>query len=271
MDALALKVAARYKGKKTTPEGNVVYMYSERQIALRNKKKAERLEKLRKNIGRVQDQVKKDLASGDPDKVLTALVVGLMDETFERVGNEESADEGHFGVTGWQKSHISFGKGKATISYVGKAGVKQKKTVQNKALVKALKDAYEACEGDCIFEHDGGKVTAEKVNAYLKQFDITAKDIRGYHANRVMKEALKAGRKGALPEDKKEREKILKAEFKKALEETAKAVGHEAATLKNQYLVPSTEENFLRDGSISDNLKGASMGERVVARFAGAP
>lgn len=268
MDALVLKVAARYKDKKTTDKGNVVYMYSERQIALRNKKKAERLEKLRKNIGRVQDQVKKDLASGDPDKVLTALVVGLMDETFERVGNEESADEGHFGVTGWQKSHISFGKGKATISYVGKAGVKQKKTVQNKALVKALKDAYEACEGDCIFEHDGGKVTAEKVNAYLKQFDITAKDIRGYHANRVMKEALKAGRKGALPEDKKEREKVLKAEFKKALEETAKAVGHEPSTLKSQYLVPGLEDDFMADGRVDNKMtkEASTIADGVVRR-----
>lgn len=268
MDVLALKVAARYKKKTISEKGNPIYMYSERQIALRNKKKAERLEKLRKNISRVQDQVKKDLGSGDPNKVLTALVVGLMDETFERVGNEESADEGHFGVTGWQKSHVSFGKGKATISYVGKAGVKQKKTVTNKALVSALKDAYEACEGDCIFEHAGGKVTAEKVNAYLKQFDITAKDIRGYHANRVMKEALKAGRKGALPEDKKEREKVLKAEFKKALEETAKAVGHEAATLKNQYLVPGLEDDFMADGRVDNKMtkEAAASADVLVQR-----
>lgn len=268
MDALATRIAARYKDKKTTEKGNVVYMYSERQIALRNKKKAERLEKLRKNIDRVQAQVKKDLASGDPNKVLTALVVGLMDETFERVGNEESADDGHFGVTGWQKSHVSFGKGKATISYVGKAGVKQKKTVSNKALVKALRDAYEACEGDCLFQHEGGKITAEKVNAYLKQFDITAKDLRGYHANRVMKEALKAGRKGALPEDKKEREKVLKAEFKKALEETAKAVGHEASTLKNQYLVPGLEDDFMADGTVDNKMtkEASDMADVIVRR-----
>jgi len=57
------------------------------------------------------------------------------------------------------------------------------------------------------------------VNAYLKPFDVTAKDIRGLHANREMQDRLRAVRKkgGKLPTDKKEKEKVLKAEFKTAL------------------------------------------------------
>ena len=192
-------------------------------------------------------------------------MVGLIDETFERVGNDESADEGHFGVTGWKKSHVSFGKGKATISYVGKSGVKQKKTVSDAGLVSALRKAYDDCEGDCIFDHEDGKVSAAKVNEYLKQFDISAKDLRGYHANRVMKEHLKEFRKGTLPEDKKEREKKLKEEFKKALEETAKAVGHEPSTLKSQYLVPGIEDDFMDDGVINNKMtkEAAAIAEGV--------
>jgi hypothetical protein len=276
VDALILKVAARYKGKKTTEKGNVVYMYSERQIARRNADKAKRLEGLRSNIAKVRAQVAKDLKSGDPDKALTALAIALIDETYERVGNDESADDGHFGVTGWQKDHVSFGKGKATISYVGKAGVKQKKTVKSQALVKALRDAYEGCEGDDLFCHATGRVTATKVNAYLKRFGVTAKDLRGFHANREMQERLRAARKGALPEDPKERVKKLKDEFKKALEETASAVGHEPSTLKSQYLVPGLEDQYLKDGTVSDKMvKSASLGLwqdpvalRVATRFA---
>lgn len=267
MDTLAVRVAARYKGKKTTEKGNVVYMYSEGQIARRNADKAKRLEGLRSNIDKLRGQVKKDLRSGDPDKVLTALAVALIDETYERVGNDESADDGHFGVTGWTKKHVSFGKGKASISYVGKSGVKQKKTVSDKAIVRALQDAYEGCSGDCIFEHDGGRVTATKVNAYLKKFDISAKDLRGFHANREMHERLQAARKGKLSEDKAEREKQLKSEFKAALEETAKAVGHEPATLKSQYLVPGLEEQFLKDGTVTDKMVKKATVERVAARF----
>lgn len=259
MDPIALRVAARYKGKKTTEEGNTVYLYSERQVARRNNEKAKRLEGLRSNIDKVRSQVKKDLKSKDPETLLTALVVALIDETFERVGNDESADDGHFGVTGWLKKHVTFSGGKATIQYVGKSGVKQKKTVKNKEVVDALKSAYDGSSGASIFDSGEVKVNAAKVNAYLEKFDVTAKDLRGFHANQEMHDRLRAERKGKLPEDKKEREKQLKDEFKAALEATAKAVGHEPSTLKSQYLVPGLEEQFLKDGTVSDKMVKKAM------------
>lgn len=270
MDDLVARVAARYKRKTISEEGNPIYQYSERQVALRNRKKAERLEKLRANITKLRAQVKRDLKSNDPEKFLTALAVALIDETYERVGNDESAGDGHFGVTGWQKSHVSFGSGKATVKYVGKSGVKQKKTVQDKSIVQALRDAYEACPDEGIFEHDAGRVTASEVNNYLKSFEVTAKDLRGFHANREMQERLRAARKGALPDDPKEREKKLKAEFKKALEETAEAVGHEPSTLRSQYLVPGIEAEFLKDGTVSDKMTKqacAEIAQRVADRY----
>jgi DNA topoisomerase-1 len=266
------RVAARFKEKKKNPNGGKpIYLYSERQVAERNKAKAERLEKLSGNIHKLRAQVKKDLKSEDRTTALTALAVGLMDHTFERVGNESSKDgdnedgKPHFGVTTWQKSHVSFGSGKATIRYVGKSGVKQEKTVSDKAILSALKKAYDDCEEGDIFCHTDGKVNASKVNAYLKDFDITAKDIRGFHANDQMKAALKAVRSkgGRLPEDKKEREKQLKDEFKEALETTAKEVGHEPSTLSGQYLVPGLEDAYKKDGTILSGMKAAN----IVARF----
>jgi hypothetical protein len=74
---------------------------------------------------------------------------------------------------------------------------------------------------------------------------VTAKDIRGFHANDEMKKQLKAVRKGPLPKDHKERKTQLKEEFKKALEATAEAVGHEPSTLRSQYLVPGLEDDFM--------------------------
>lgn len=258
LDTFALRIAARYKDKKVTEEGNTVYMYSERQIAHRNKKKAERIEKLKAKLGDLRKQVQSDLTSEDTAKRLTALAVALIDHTYERVGNDESADEGHFGVTGWTKNHVKLnGKG-ATISYVGKAGVKHEKKVTDANIVKALRKAYDATEGKDagLFDHEDGSIGAKHVNAYLKKFDITAKDLRGLHANREMQDRLKAVRSkgGKLPKDKKEREKKLKEEFKEALEGAAEAVGHEAATLKSQYLVPGLEDSFMKDGTVIDKF-----------------
>lgn len=242
------KVAARYKSKKVTDTGTVVYQYSERQVAKRNKDKAERLEKLRSSISDLRSQYRKDLTAKDPQTRLTALAVALMDETYERVGNDASAEDGHFGVTGWGKKHISFSGDSATISYVGKSGVKQKKSVATPAIVKALRQAYDECDG-CIFDGEV-KVKSDTVNSYLKAYGVTAKDIRGFHANDVMKANLKTVRTGKLPSDAKERKKALKEEFLEALEATAEAVGHEASTLRNQYLVPGLEDSYLRDGTI---------------------
>ncbi len=262
-DEVVCRVAARYKSKKVTETGTVVYQYSDRQIARRNREKAERLEKLRSSIHDLRAQFRKDLSSEDPKTRLTALVVALMDETYERVGNDSSAEDGHFGVTGWTKKHISFGSSGASISYVGKSGVKHKKSVTTKAIVTALRQAYDDCKNKsgCLFDGDV-KVNAGTVNDYLKPYSITAKDIRGFHANDVMKANLKSVRKGELPSDPKARKKALKDEFNKALEATAEAVGHEPATLKGQYLVPGLEESYLKDGSIPSKMVKDALDSR---------
>jgi DNA topoisomerase IB len=273
---LVEKVAVKYKQKIETDKGNTVYTYSDKQIAARNRKKAERIEALRKSIGDLRRKMKRDIKSDDPEKSLTALAVALIDHTFERVGNEGSAKDGHYGVTGWKKKHITFTSKGATIRYVGKAGVKHEKKVTDGALKQALREAYEACDGDnkCLFSGEWGSVTAEKVNEYLEPFDITAKDIRGFHANREMQTRLKAIRsKGdKLPSDKKAKEKLLKSEFLKALDETAEAVGHEASTLRSQYLIPGLEEQYCKDGKVSDKMSSAlevegSLEDRLAARF----
>lgn len=258
LDSVALRVAARYKSKKTLETGTVVYEYGPRQVANRNRQKAERVEKLRQSIDKLRTRVKSDLKKDDLKTKLTALAIALIDHTYERVGNDDSAEEGHFGVTGWQRKHISFGRGGATIKYVGKSGVKHEKKVTDKEILSALRSAYEAGEGDDsgLFDHKDACVSSKEVNEYLKAFDITAKDLRGFHANREMQERLQKIRsKGPeLPRERKARDKILKAEFKEALEGTAEAVGHEASTLRSQYLVPSLEEAYMHDGSVIEKL-----------------
>lgn len=256
-------VLAKYQEKKEVDSINggktTVYVYSERQIANRNREKAKRLKKLSGSIKKLRAQVDKDLDSKDPATALTALAVALMDETAERIGSEASAagelnhkGDGHYGVSTWQKRHVTFSGGKAHLKYTGKSGVKHDKTLNNSKVVKALKKAHESCKEGGIFCYEGGKITASKVNEYLKPFDISAKDIRGLHANvgvRAMLESIRS-KGGKLPEDKKEKEKKLKEEWKEAIELIAEEVGHTSGTLKNQYLTPGLEDSYLKDGSV---------------------
>jgi DNA topoisomerase IB len=267
--SLQERVAARYKEKKKIPRADgsgdmTVYVYSERQIQNRHREKAERLQKFKPKLEDLRAQLKKDLDSEDPKTFLSALAISLIDATYERVGNEGSAENGHYGVTGWLKKHVTIKNDKAIIRYVGKSGVKQEKRVDDDSLVKALK----RCCGDKapdepVLSFDGASVSSKEVNEYLKPYEITAKDLRGLHANREMQERLEEIRKKGprLPRLRKERDKILKAEFKEALEAAAEAVGHEPATLRNQYLVPALEEAYMKDGAVIKNLKGATKSQ----------
>lgn len=257
------RIAAKYQDKKKVKSQDggdtVLYEYGPRQVANRHREKAERIQKFRPKLSDLRAKVRKDLDSKVAMTRLTALAVGLIDHTYERVGNADSAEtNGHYGVTVWEVRHVRFNGDKAEIRYTGKSGVKHVKTVDNAKLVAALKatvkgkkpDARIFCEGDeCV-------VTASDVNEYLEPYGITAKDLRGMHANDEVCEALRGLRSNGpdLPHARKEKDEILKAEFKKAIEQAAKAVGHEAATLRSQYLAPAIEKAYLHDGTVPDRL-----------------
>lgn len=266
-DRLMTRTAAsrpRYKDKKEVPKADgsgttTVYVYGPRQVANRHREKADRIEGLRGRIGDLRRRVKSDLKSDDPETRLTALAVALIDATYERVGNDESADNGHYGVTGWTMDHVEFSKDgkRATFRYVGKSGVDHEKTVDDPSLVKALKSCCgDKSDADHVLSDGDVRVKPSMVNDYLREFDITAKDLRGYHANREMQERLRAIRRDGpeLPRARKERDAILKDEFGEALEGAAEAVGHEASTLRKQYLVPWLEDAYMKDGTVIDRL-----------------
>ena len=187
---------------------------------------AEKLKKLEKNLKKVRDKYQKDLTSDDDRCRAIAAIVGIMDDTAMRIGNEDSAKAGTYGASTLKVKHVKGGSGKMTFDFPGKGAVEQHVTLENNKVIKVVRDLMKGKKkDDFIFEIDGKKIWDRTVNRYLKEFDISAKDLRGFHANRLMKEMLKK-----------------KDNFKEALEEVAEIVGHEASTLKNQYLDPELVE-----------------------------
>jgi DNA topoisomerase IB len=257
------RVAAKYKNKKKVKSQDggetTIYEYGPRQIANRHKEKADRIEKFLPKLPDLRAKYRKDLDVKDPEKRLTALAVALIDHTYERVGNPQSAEEnGHYGVTVWEARHVKFKGDKAEISYTGKSGVKHTKTVDDEKIVKALKAAVKDKDPEDRILCDGKDCTvgSAHVNDYLRPYAVTAKDLRGLHANEEVRKRLKEIRaKGPeLPRARKEKDKILQKEFQEALEGAAEAVGHEPATLRGQYLVPGLEDSYVHDGTVLDKL-----------------
>lgn len=216
-------------------------------------KKCEGISTMQRNMNRLNRQVSDDLLSKDEKTALTALVVRIIMRTSERVGNDESATNGHFGVTGFQANHIKEvnRKGDITLSYIAKSGVVQNKYVDIGTLATRLLIPLTKRPGTKqLFQAlDGTRITNRTVNAYLSHFGITAKDIRCYNCNRLMVQNLRLGGKGLGTATERKRF------FMEKLRNVAAFIGHGAPTLRKHYLIQSIETQFINEGKINTNLK----------------
>ena len=197
---------------------------------------------LRDKIERLKRKVRADLNSADDKVRLTALVVRIMMLTSERVGNSESAKNGHFGVTEFKRKHIDVNGNVVTLNYVGKSGVVHEKQFSDATAAFMLKDLLKRNNSFVFVTQDDFKIKADKVNRYLRQFDAKSKDIRGFNANRLMIQEL--NRIGKV-KDEKQRPKV----FNESLRKIGAKIGHGPATLSKQYLLPEIEIQFYKTGS----------------------
>ena len=232
-----------------------VKVYSEEELKARSEKKKQSLKNIAQNIKKLRSLVNDDLKSEDEKKFLTALAVYIMIETSERVGNGESAKNGHYGVTGLQKKHVKISGSNVNLSYTGKSGVEHKKSISNQKLASHLSKAIKNSPEARIFvTSDGFKIRNDKVNRYLKEVGVSAKDIRGYSANKWIVAKLKR----IKPE---ETEAKRKKQFNEVAKEVAEKVGHGAPTLKKHYLLPELQHNWIEKGKVIDlaNFKNQKL------------
>lgn len=204
--------------------------------------KRESIYNLKNNIERLKRYVRQDLFSANEKDKLTALVIRIMLFTSERVGNEESATNGHFGGTQFKNKHIKLDGNRVILDYVGKSGVEHEKSFVDSISAIIIKDLL-ARRNDYVFTtKEGFRIKPDRVNRYLSNFNAKSKDIRGYNANRLM--VMELNRIGKTEE--KKRAKV----FNEALRKIGSKIGHGAPTLRKHYLLHEIEEQFYKHGSI---------------------
>lgn len=238
------KYTKQYVEKRKTDSGEV-RIYSEEHVAKRWEKKVKKLKKLEKDLASLRKKYRDHLKDTHDTKTRAiAAVVGLMDNTAMRVGNDESAkDKGTFGATTLRKKHATVQGSKIRFKFKGKSNVDQDVVLDDSAVASEIKKLLKGKkDDDLIFEYEEGqRVSPKMVNSYLKDFGITAKDLRGYHANKLMKDKLKKVK-----------------DFDKALEDVADEVGHESKTLMNQYLDPALVKKYKPEKSSKKDKKKKS-------------
>jgi len=239
-------------GKAIEPDGSVTQYQKGGGLQGRWDKKKQHIEELANNLQRLKLNLTKSLKSENEKEFLTALVISIMMKTGERVGNEDSASNGHHGVTGFKKKHIKVDGSTVHLEYIGKSGVEHEKSFTDKILSAHIKKAIKDSPSNFIFTtSDGFRIKADRVNRYLDDFNVTAKDIRGFSANKWITEKLQ---KVEIPETENERKRL----FNKIAKNVSKKIGHGLPTLKKHYMMPELREKYIYDSEIID-VKEASV------------
>lgn len=244
-------------GDKSMKKGGEI---SPEEIEARWRKKKESIERLSEKIRSLRNNLTRDIKGEDERERLTALAISVIDKTAERVGNSDSEENGHFGVTGFKKKHIKVDGNTVYLNYIGKSGVKHEKQFSDELIAGALKQAMKNSSCEYVFcTADGFRIKPEKINRYLSDYGVTAKDIRGYSANRWIVDKLNNIDKSDIPETEAKR----KRRFNQVLKSVAAKVGHGSGTLKKHYMIPELESAFVEGGEILDLSNFYSKGGYV--------
>lgn len=223
---------------------------SEEELLERWSHKRAAIQILSNSIHKLRNAVTRDLKSDNEKVFLSALVIRIMDITGERPGNDESAVNGHYGVTGIKKEHVRVDGNKITLEYVGKSGVEHEKSFSNETVAKALKTAIKKSPTKDVFvTSDYFEIKPDRINRILSEYQITNKDLRGYKCNKLVTDKLKDVL-SLTPEPIDE--VIRKKLFLKILTDVSKKIGHGRATLRTHYLLPEIEEQFIMKGKVVD-------------------
>lgn len=214
-------------------------------LVLRNRwmSKRKSIHNLANKIDSLKRAVRKDLNSDNEKDQLTALVIRIMMRTSERIGNELSGSGGHLGITEFRNKNVSFEKPAFIIfDYVGKSGVEHCKRFSDAISYALLKDLKSVNKEHIFTTSDGFRIRPNRVNRYLRDFDVKSKDVRGFNANHLMVAKLS----DVNIKEPKERKKY----FNEALRSVAEKIGHGGATCRKHYLLPEIEEEFYRTGTV---------------------
>ena len=244
------------KGAKSIEPDGTVKQYKKggdvSEINARWDKKKKSIEELANNIHRLRLNLTKCLNGDNEKEFLTALAISLMFKTSERVGNDASSDNGHHGISNFRKKHIKINGRTVALKYVGKSGVEHEKEFTDRILSEHLQRAIRKSPNSYVFcTSDGFRIKADRINRYLEEYNISAKSIRGYNANKLITEKLE---KIEIPDTEKQR----RTTFNKVARSVAEKIGHGVPTLKKHYMMPELADNYIFDAEIVD-VKEASV------------
>ena len=227
--------------------GRRQYRYHARYRARRDASKFARLAAFGAALPRIRRRVRLDLSRrGLPREKVLAAVVGLLDATPLRVGNEEYARVNKsFGISTLRDRHATVSGETVRFRFRGKGGRTEEATLVDRRLAAVVRRCRDV-PGQRLFQYvdeDGEErgISSEDVNAYLREAagdpDVSAKDFRTWTATVLAHRALSspAPQADAGPRSRPDVE---------AIRRTAEVLNDTLAVTRNSYVHPAVLEAF---------------------------
>jgi DNA topoisomerase-1 len=197
-------------------------------------------------------------------KKATATVLRVMLLTGARVGGGRAGGPGlshgeeTFGVTTLERRHVKLKGNRVELGFIGKKGVPNKFTVNDKALAGSIRSFMGGKDSDpdsrkrlFTFTEGGAEKVIHRADAVdrLKQFDrdYKPKDLRTLRANEIASEAALdvLDEPPQKPANKKEAAQYIKTVVDKLADTVSSALGNTPAVAKSNYINPALIETVL--------------------------
>jgi DNA topoisomerase-1 len=226
------------------------YRYHPRWRVVRDEVKYGRLVAFAAALPRIRSRTRADLArTGLPREKVLAAVVGLLEKTLIRVGNEEYARQnGSVGLTTMRDAHAKVSGSTVRFEFKGKSGIRHAVDLDDRrlaAIVKACRDlpGYELFQ---YVDPEGTRqvIDSADVNAYLREVcgdDFTAKDFRTWFGTVLAAREL-AGAAGFASQREAKRRVV------KAIESVARSLGNTKTVCRKSYIHPAVIDAYM-DGT----------------------
>ena len=225
-------------------KGRKQYLYHPDFRLARDSAKFERLLSFGKRLPLIRETVLRDLAlPGLPREKVLATVVHLLETTLIRIGNEDYAKENRsYGLTTLRRKHVSVEKSILRFDFKGKSGRLWQLKVTDRRVARIIRSLQEL-PGQALFKYVGEdgtrrEITSTDVNAYLAQWQITAKDFRTWAGTVMAVDFLRAAPPPrSVTHGKREITAILR--------QVSQRLGNTVAVCRKAYIHPALLDHYL--------------------------
>jgi DNA topoisomerase-1 len=228
--------------------GRWQYIYHDRHVRLREKKKFKRLADFAVTLPAMRKTIAQHRRlPGLPRERVMACILRILSQSFIRPGSEIYASEnGSFGIATLRAKHVNIKGNVVVFDFPGKSKVRQRREIRDHTVAQIVRELLKHPGRDVFkyFDSDGVMVDVKRrhINAYIKEVmgrSFSAKDFRTWAGTLICASAL-ARVQGQLNGDKPAAKRLMV----EAIKETAEALGNTPAVCRSAYICPLVMTGF---------------------------